>query len=105
MNFQGSARSAHSNAYFYGFFKTKRIVLYDTLIKGYNVHEDKDEKPNDDGSQLTAKKLDKGCESDEVLAVLCHEFGHWSLSHNIINLTISFVRIKTIIDNDLEKAP
>ncbi|CAN0542850.1 unnamed protein product, partial [Ectocarpus sp. 8 AP-2014] len=29
----GSKRSAHSNAYFYGFFKNKRIVLYDTLIK------------------------------------------------------------------------
>mmetsp|Transcript_24831 Transcript_24831/g.55106 ORF Transcript_24831/g.55106 Transcript_24831/m.55106 type:complete len:514 (-) Transcript_24831:51-1592(-) len=29
----GSKRSAHSNAYFYGFFKNKRIVLYDTLLK------------------------------------------------------------------------
>jgi hypothetical protein len=28
----GSTRSAHSNAYMYGFFKNKRIVLYDTLI-------------------------------------------------------------------------
>jgi len=37
----GSARSAHSNAYFYGFFKSKRIVLYDTLIKGYSIHENK----------------------------------------------------------------
>ncbi|CAF0792174.1 unnamed protein product [Adineta ricciae] len=93
---EGSARSAHSNAYFYGFFKTKRIVLYDTLIKGYNVHEDKDEKSNDDDSRLPEKKLDKGCESDEVLAVLCHEFGHWSLSHNIINLSISFINLFVI---------
>lgn len=29
----GSRRSAHSNAYFYGMFKNKRIVLFDTLIK------------------------------------------------------------------------
>jgi STE24 endopeptidase len=29
----GSKRSGHSNAYFYGFFKNKRIVLYDTLIE------------------------------------------------------------------------
>ena len=29
----GSKRSAHSNAYMYGFFKNKRIVLFDTLIK------------------------------------------------------------------------
>ena len=41
--FLGSARSAHSNAYFYGFFKAKRIVLYDTLIKGYSLDKSKDE--------------------------------------------------------------
>ncbi|KAI9123652.1 hypothetical protein K1719_004952 [Acacia pycnantha] len=29
----GSKRSSHSNAYMYGFFKNKRIVLYDTLIQ------------------------------------------------------------------------
>ncbi|XP_061996155.1 CAAX prenyl protease 1 homolog isoform X3 [Rosa rugosa] len=29
----GSIRSSHSNAYMYGFFKNKRIVLYDTLIQ------------------------------------------------------------------------
>ena len=29
----GSQRSSHSNAYFYGFFKNKRIVIYDTLIE------------------------------------------------------------------------
>lgn len=45
----GSKRSGHSNAYFYGFFKNKRIVLYDTLLK-----------------QL---------EESEILAVLCHELG------------------------------
>ena len=26
-------RSAHSNAYFYGFWKNKRIVLFDTLLE------------------------------------------------------------------------
>lgn len=29
----GSTRSGHSNAYLYGFFNNKRIVLYDTLLK------------------------------------------------------------------------
>ncbi len=33
---EGSRRSAHSNAYFYGFFKNKRIVLFDTLIEGFH---------------------------------------------------------------------
>ncbi len=30
---EGSKRSAHSNAYFYGFWKNKYIVLFDTLLK------------------------------------------------------------------------
>ncbi|KAF4386669.1 hypothetical protein F8388_006624 [Cannabis sativa] len=33
----GSTRSSHSNAYMYGFFKNKRIVLYDTLIQQHTV--------------------------------------------------------------------
>jgi STE24 endopeptidase len=35
----GSKRSAHSNAYFYGFFKNKRIVLFDTLMKQVELPE------------------------------------------------------------------
>ena len=50
-----SKRSGHSNAYFSGFGKTKRIVLYDTLLKS-----------------LTA---------DELAAVLGHELGHFKLHH------------------------
>lgn len=30
---EGSKRSAHSNAYFYGFWKNKCIVLFDTLLQ------------------------------------------------------------------------
>ncbi|KAB0790576.1 hypothetical protein PPYR_04939 [Photinus pyralis] len=56
---EGSKRSAHSNAYFYGLF-AKRIVLFDTLL---------------------AKPESGGCENDEVLAVLSHELGHWKHSH------------------------
>ncbi len=33
----GSTRSAHSNAYMYGFFKNKRIVLYDTLLNQVRI--------------------------------------------------------------------
>ena len=50
-----SKRSGHSNAYFSGFGKTKRIVLYDTLLKS-----------------LTP---------DELAAVLGHELGHFKLHH------------------------
>lgn len=64
---EGSKRSSHSNAYFYGMFKSKRIVLFDTLLA------------KDDGT---------GCQNDEILAVLCHELGHWSFSHIIKNLIL-----------------
>ncbi|KAG0330030.1 hypothetical protein BG004_002190, partial [Podila humilis] len=53
----GSKRSGHSNAYFYGFFKNKRIVLFDTLMD----HSD----------------------NDEICAVLAHELGHWSCNHTL----------------------
>lgn len=55
----GSKRSAHSNAYMYGFFNNKRIVLFDTLIKQ--------------------------CSEEQVVAVLAHELGHWKLRHTPIN--------------------
>lgn len=51
----GSKRSAHSNAYFFGLPWKKHIVIYDTLIE-------------------------KSTE-EEVTAVLAHELGHWSLGH------------------------
>ena len=51
----GSKRSAHSNAYFTGIGKAKRIVLFDTLIE-----------------QMTM---------DQGLAVLAHEMGHYKLKH------------------------
>jgi STE24 endopeptidase len=50
-----SRRSHHTNAYFTGFGRTKRIVLYDTLMS----------------------KM----EESEVLAVLAHEAGHWKKKH------------------------
>ena len=59
----GSRRSSHSNAYFYGFFKNKRIVLFDTLI-----------------AQAS---------EDEVVAILAHELGHWKLHHTMKTLTIA----------------
>ncbi|XP_076762484.1 CAAX prenyl protease 1 homolog isoform X2 [Xylocopa sonorina] len=67
---ENSKRSSHSNAYLYGFHKNKRIVLFDTLVKEYQkVAENETEA--------------KGCETDEVLAVLAHELGHWKHSHTV----------------------
>jgi STE24 endopeptidase len=50
-----SKRSHHTNAYFTGIGKVKRIVLFDTLINKMTV--------------------------PEVLAVLAHEVGHWKKRH------------------------
>jgi len=51
----GSKRSGHSNAYFTGFGRFRRIVLYDTLIE-----------------QLG---------EEEIEAVLAHEIGHYKMGH------------------------
>ncbi|KAK9478280.1 peptidase family M48-domain-containing protein [Lipomyces japonicus] len=63
----GSKRSAHSNAYFYGFPWKKQIVIFDTLIDKF--------------------------ESDQVVAVLAHELGHWALSHTTKMLIINQLHI------------
>jgi STE24 endopeptidase len=48
-------RSRHTNAYFTGLGKTKRIVLFDTLIASHTT--------------------------EEITAVLAHEIGHWKRRH------------------------
>lgn len=55
LRIDASKRSKHTNAYFTGIGKTKRIVLYDTLLEGMN--------------------------HNEILAVLAHEMGHWKKRH------------------------
>ncbi|MCI0600009.1 MAG: M48 family metallopeptidase [Beijerinckiaceae bacterium] len=50
-----SRRSAHGNAYFTGFGKAKRIVLFDTLLQHHTP--------------------------DEILSILAHELGHYKLGH------------------------
>lgn len=61
----GSKRSAHANAYFAGFGRGRRIVLYDTLI-----------------SKLT---------HDEICAVLAHEIGHAKKHHILYSVLVSGV--------------
>jgi STE24 endopeptidase len=61
----GSKRTAHSNAYFFGFWKNKQIVLYDTLLKHMN--------------------------ESEILAVMCHELGHWYYNHTMFMLAFGLV--------------
>ncbi|MDQ6980122.1 MAG: M48 family metallopeptidase [Ghiorsea sp.] len=60
----GSKRSSHGNAYFTGFGKTKRIVFYDTLL-----------------DQLS---------TNETLAVLAHELGHFKRNHIKKRMAVTF---------------
>lgn len=57
--FPGSKRSSHSNAYFYGFFKNKRIVLFDTLLEDYSPlnksGEPQPEQPENDDTSSESK--------------------------------------------------
>jgi STE24 endopeptidase len=61
----GSRRSAHSNAFFTGLGKQKRVVFFDTLLKQLNA--------------------------DEMEAVLAHELGHAKLKHIPKSLFNSFL--------------
>ena len=56
---EGSKRSAHSNAYMYGFYKSKRIVLFDTLIEGYKpaVPEGQEQTPQEQPAGQPEKKV------------------------------------------------
>jgi STE24 endopeptidase len=55
-----SRRSSHSNAYFTGLGRVKRVVLFDTLL-----------------SQMS---------HPQILAVLAHELGHWKKHHVLFRM-------------------
>ena len=61
----GSKRSSHSNAFFTGFGKFRKIVLFDTLIK-----------------QMS---------QNEIVSVVAHEVGHYKLGHIPKRLCLSFI--------------
>ncbi len=60
-----SKRSTKSNAFFTGFGKFRRIVLFDTLIEKHTV--------------------------DELVSVLAHEMGHYKKKHVIQSILISII--------------
>jgi STE24 endopeptidase len=76
----GSKRSAHSNAFFYGLPWKKHIVIYDTLLEK--------------------------SETEEIIAILAHELGHWKLGHTTrlfgisqVNLLYVFSLFSVFINN------
>ncbi|MBL0742782.1 M48 family metallopeptidase [Chryseolinea lacunae] len=63
----GSKRSKKANAFFSGIGKKKKIVLYDTLIDNHTT--------------------------EELVAVLAHEVGHFKKKHIIVGYILSVVQI------------
>lgn len=63
----GSKRSSKANAFFAGIGKKKKIVLYDTLIQKHTT--------------------------EELVAVLAHEVGHFKKKHIIWSFVISIVQV------------
>jgi len=61
----GSKRSSKANAFFSGLGKSKKIVLYDTLIKNHS--------------------------EEELVSVLAHEVGHYKNNHILSNLILSIL--------------
>lgn len=66
-----SKRSSKANAYFTGFGSKKRIVLYDTLINDLST--------------------------EEIVAVLAHEIGHYKKKHTLLSMLISVVYTGVIL--------
>lgn len=62
----GSKRSSHSNAYFSGIGKNKRIALFDTLVE----------------------QMD----DEEIVSVIAHEVGHYKLKHIYSGILLSAIQ-------------
>ncbi|KAI6648560.1 CAAX prenyl protease 1-like [Oopsacas minuta] len=143
-----SRKSAHSNAYFYGFWRNQRIVLFDTLLTREDLivpshkyvsnlslkeerytevlseHESSNTTISNDNQDsyedykfskseyiqgnLDSEKSFDPLSNEEVLAIVCHELGHWVYQHNIKSLVLNeivlFVYIalfSLLLDNSL----
>ena len=73
-------RSSHTNAYFTGLGRSKRIVLFDTLLERM--------------------------EDDEIVSIVAHEAGHWKKRHLLKSLAVSgvysltwFIAAGLLLDN------
>jgi len=66
-----SRRSSHSNAYFTGIGRQKRVVLFDTLL-----------------AQMT---------EPQILAVLAHELGHWKKRHVLTRMIAMQVLLVVLV--------
>ncbi|MCI0444626.1 M48 family metallopeptidase [bacterium] len=62
-----SRRSTKTNAFFIGFGKYRRIVLFDTIVANSSI--------------------------DEIIAVLAHEVGHYKKKHIVLGMILGFLHM------------
>jgi STE24 endopeptidase len=92
-----SRRTRHTNAYFTGFGATRRIVLYDTLLREPATNAAGAVavavSPCGQGPLLAATYLAgaKATTSAEVSSVLAHEIGHWKHDHIVKGIALADV--------------
>lgn len=67
LQMDASKRSSHSNAFFAGFGRSRRIILFDTLLKNHS--------------------------DEEILAILSHEIGHYKKRHIQKTFILIFILI------------
>lgn len=67
----GSKRSAKANAFFSGMGSKKKIVLFDTLVNNYST--------------------------DELVAVLAHEVGHYKKKHTALGLILGLIQVAIML--------
>ena len=77
----GSKRSSKSNAFFAGYGRFRKIVLFDTLIKQHTINE--------------------------LVAVLAHEIGHFKMKHitkqllmSIVSTGFTFYAVSLLLNNE-----
>ena len=63
----GSKRSSKANAFFSGFGKKKKVVLYDTLIEKHSTNE--------------------------LVAIFAHEVGHYKKKHILVSMILSILQV------------
>jgi STE24 endopeptidase len=71
LEMDASRRTSHSNAYFTGIGRVKRVVLFDTLLERLSERE--------------------------ILGVLAHELGHWKLRHVTQRLVTTAVTLLALL--------
>jgi STE24 endopeptidase len=67
----GSKRSTKANAFFTGFGRTKRVALFDTLVDRH--------------------------ETDELVAIVAHEIGHYKKHHILQGMVVSILHTGVLL--------